>query len=59
MSYVLRRDDGAFVAPPGEPKSYTRDVRHARRFATRQAAQSEACGNEQAIDVLSLLRPLA
>lgn len=47
MSFVLRnRETGKYVAPPGQSKSYTARVENARRFASREAAQGEACGNE-------------
>jgi len=50
MTYVLRRhEDGKYVAPPGSPKSYVTDLRKARRFPTRAAAEADACGNETAI----------
>lgn len=48
MKYVLRRTTGrtAFVAPSGSRKSYTPDIRKARRFDTEQDARADACGNE-------------
>lgn len=49
MSYVLRRnEDGAFVRPPGSRGSYTHNLRLAARWATKEAAEKEACGNETA-----------
>lgn len=50
MTYVLRRhEDGKFVTPPGSAKSYTARLRDARRFATKEAAEADACGNESAV----------
>ena len=45
--FIIRRNnDGAYVAPPGRPSSYTGYLQDARRFPTREAAQKECCGNE-------------
>lgn len=49
MSYVLVRDDGAFCAPPGQKRSYTRDLTKARQFPTREAADRERCENESIV----------
>jgi hypothetical protein len=56
--YVLqRRPDGAFVAPPGAPSSYTRALQDARVFSTRADAERERCpGNEIVIAVDAILR---
>lgn len=52
MAWFLRRvEDGRYVTPPGQAKSYTADVMRARRFPTREAAEREACGNERAQEV--------
>jgi hypothetical protein len=52
MSYVLRRkEDGAYVAPSGRAKSYTKNEHDAKRFPTKEAAEQDACGNETAIEV--------
>ena len=56
--YVLERTEqgGGFVAKPGE-KSYTRDLRDARTWTTREAAKRDSCpGNEVVVDVTSLLQ---
>jgi hypothetical protein len=48
--YILVRDDGAYVAPAGSRSSYTRELQHARTFATREAAERDRCpGNERVI----------
>lgn len=50
MSYVICRMDRrrpSYVTPAGSEKSYTRDLAKARRFPTREAAQAEACENEE------------
>lgn len=54
MSFVLKRnaaDGGGYVAPPGSHKSYVRDAAEARRFASREAALKEACGNESVVNL--------
>jgi hypothetical protein len=54
--YVLiRNDDGKFVAPDGSEHSYTRDLTKAKAFPSKEAAESQACGNERAVTVDSLL----
>lgn len=55
--YVIVRQDGAFVAPPGSEHSYTNDLREARTFRTREDAERERCPeNETVMMVESLLR---
>lgn len=50
MSYVLKKNGaGLFVTPPGSAASYTPDLRRARRYETKEAAERDACGNETAI----------
>lgn len=52
MTYVLVRVSGgprAYVAPPGSRKSYTTDLRKARRFPTLTAAEADVCGNERPV----------
>lgn len=46
MLYVIQRNDGKFVTPPGGNKSYTEYLQHARTFNTAAAAQRECCENE-------------
>jgi hypothetical protein len=43
--FVLKRDDGAYVAKAGG-RSYTTKLQHARTWATRPAAERECCANE-------------
>lgn len=45
MMFILKRDDGAYVAKPGE-RSYTKDLKHARVWTSRDAAERERCSNE-------------
>lgn len=56
--YVLQRvDDGAFVAPPGSQKSYTRYLQEALVFQTREAAERERCPeNERILAVEDAMR---
>jgi hypothetical protein len=54
--YVIQRNDGAYVAAPGSPSSYTRQLERARRFPTIEAAERELCvGNERIVPLESLL----
>ena len=46
--FVLIRTDGAYVAPAGRHNSYTRSLRGARLYPTREAAEADRCpGNER------------
>ena len=55
--FVIRRNDGAFVAPSGSRGSYTLALQHARTFATREAAERELCpDNENIVPVDSIMR---
>ena len=55
QGYVIRnRDTGRYVAFPGENSSYTTNILNARRFATRELAQREACGNEHVLNLADL-----
>lgn len=57
MNFVLRRDDGKFVTPPGSEKSYTADVTKARIFRSQEEAEIERCpGNETVVPLLSVFR---
>jgi hypothetical protein len=50
--YLIRRNDGAYVAQPGSNSSYTRTLENARTFATREAAERERCpGNEYVVSL--------
>lgn len=51
MSYVLRRtnDTGGYVAKPGSRSSYVRDIRCARRFPTREAAERDRCPENEVV----------
>lgn len=53
--FVIRRNDGAFVARPGSKKSYTKSLLSARTFATREAALADKCGNESVYDLAELI----
>lgn len=47
MSWVLRRENGDYVAPSGSHFAYTRFLEVARKYPTREAAKADACGNER------------
>lgn len=54
--FVLRRtSDQKFVAPAGSLHSYTRALRGARVFDTREEAEGHRCGNEYIVSVSELL----
>ena len=43
-TWVIKRShDRRYVALAGSTKSYTRNVREARRFRTREAAERDLC----------------
>jgi hypothetical protein len=54
--YVLKREDGKYVAQPGQEKSYTSSLERARIFDTREQAEQERCGNEHIVSVDSILQ---
>ena len=51
MNFVLKREDGKFVAHPGSEKSYTRKIELARVYFSREAAEADKCGNETIVTV--------
>lgn len=54
--YVLRRSDGAFVAPAGQSQSYTPLLQEAVVYTTRELAEANRCpGNEFVIPIQDLL----
>jgi hypothetical protein len=55
MPYIIKRDDGMYVASSGSKNSYTRDLSKARAYTSLAAAQADKCDNET---VLSLLQAL-
>jgi hypothetical protein len=46
---------GRYVARAGSGSSFTRSLEAARKFATREAAIGEACGNETVRSVSDIL----
>lgn len=57
MAYVLRRTDGAYVAPHGSPSSYVKAIQHARVFKTKEHAEQERCHeNETVVHVMDAVR---
>jgi len=55
--YIIKRMDAgraAYATRPGSQNSYTRDIRGAQRFPTREAAEaSGVCGNERVVSIES------
>jgi hypothetical protein len=57
--YVIVRDDGKFVAPPGQEKSYSDKLQDAWGFPTREAAQRQVCpGNERIVPITDIIAVL-
>lgn len=52
MPYLIKSTEGrGYVTPSGSHKAYTKNIREARKFPTREAAQRELCeGNERIVD---------
>ena len=54
--FVIKRNDGLYVARPGMRSSYTRFLQYARIFASREAAERDVCpGNERIVEVTNEL----
>ena len=49
MKYVLRRNDGKFVAPSGSRNSYTKRLQDARKFSTQEDAERERCPENESV----------
>jgi hypothetical protein len=55
--FVLRREDGKFVARPGFQESYTADILKARVFPSHFSAESDRCiENEQVVSLSDLFQ---
>ena len=55
--FIIQNVENAkFVAPSGSHNSYTERLENAKTFATREAAEAEACGNERIVNVEELLK---
>lgn len=56
--FVIKRNDGLYVAKPGSKNSYTMFLQHARVFRTREEAERDRCpGNERIVDMAEEFRP--
>lgn len=53
MKFLLRREDGLYVAWPGQKHSYTKSILNARIFEEVEL-EREKCGNETAIPLESV-----
>jgi hypothetical protein len=57
--YVIKRNDGAYVTPPGSFRSYTQRIQDARVFQSKETAEKERCpGNESVVTIENELRGL-
>lgn len=55
--YVIRHEDGRYVAAPGSKHSYVRALQDARQFATREQAERERCPESETVrDVADCMR---
>ncbi len=51
--YVIVRDDGKFVTPPGSAHSYTGKLQEAQVYTTKGEAERNACvDNERVIPLI-------
>jgi hypothetical protein len=48
--FVIKREDGKYVAAFGSDHSYTTRLQQAQTFSTRAVADSHACSNEYVVD---------
>ncbi len=56
--YVIMRQDGMYVAPPGQEKSYTAFLQNAWAFVSKDEARRNCCdANEVVLDVREILNP--
>jgi hypothetical protein len=57
MSFVIKRLDqgGGYVSKPGHRASYTHDLRHARKFRTREEAEADRCPDNEIVENLEQL----
>lgn len=51
MLYVIRREDGKFVAQRGRQHSYTNRLQEAQTWPSFDSAQRECCDNEHVTTV--------
>lgn len=49
MFVIWNTTQHAYVNRPGQRSSYTKRKAFARRFATREAAERECCGDERVV----------
>lgn len=57
MTYVIWNvDERKYVARAGAEHSFTSKLQDARPFKTREAAEQDACGNEQVRELSEELR---
>lgn len=59
MYYVIKREDGKYLAASGAHSAYTDKLQNARTFRTRERAEHARCpGNEYVVSLEDeLLRP--
>lgn len=49
MSFIIKRNDGAYVVRQGQKSSYTRKLQHARLWAHYEDAKRELCPENERI----------
>lgn len=57
MYVIVRDEDGKYVTPPGQDKSYTTKLQEAQGFSSIDAATKfGVCGNESIVPISSIVR---
>jgi hypothetical protein len=54
--YLLRREDGKYVARGGLEQSYTKDIDKVRIYQSMAGAEKDRCGNENIVPIEELAR---
>jgi hypothetical protein len=55
--FVIKRNDGKYVAPSGSEHSYTSLLEDARKYFTKKEAEKDVCPENEAIyDILDLIK---
>lgn len=49
--WLIKREDGKYVAKPHMGSSYTTNLKHARMYEMRESAVANSCQNERVISL--------